>query len=305
MRAMPASRTEQPMAHEPLLDWFERTARDLPWREECDDLDSRAWAVLVSEVMLQQTPVVRVLPVFETWMARWPDPAALAADPPGEAVRMWGRLGYPGARCGCTRRRRSASIGTAASCRRVWTSCAGSPGSVPTRRQRSPPSRSAVGTRCWTPTCGGCSRGRSAAGSTNRPGRRRRPSGPRPRRCCRPSPRRAPGGTRRSWSSARSCARARRPDCDELSARRRLPRGGCPAIQPGTARRGAARRTRAPTGRPAGRLLAALRDADAPVGGDVLRATWPADRQRARALDSLVADGLVEPLAGERYRLPR
>ena len=45
--------------------------------------------------MLQQTPVARVLPVFEAWLARWPRPADLAADPPGEAVRMWGRLGYP------------------------------------------------------------------------------------------------------------------------------------------------------------------------------------------------------------------
>jgi len=51
--------------------------------------------VLVSEVMLQQTPVLRVIPAFTSWLQRWPDPAGLAADPPGEAVRMWGRLGYP------------------------------------------------------------------------------------------------------------------------------------------------------------------------------------------------------------------
>ncbi len=54
-----------------------------------------AWPILVSEVMLQQTPVTRVVPVWEQWLARWPTPAALAADPPGEAIRMWGRLGYP------------------------------------------------------------------------------------------------------------------------------------------------------------------------------------------------------------------
>lgn len=53
------------------------------------------WAVLVSEIMLQQTPVVRVLPVFREWMHRWPHPADLAAEPPGEAIRAWGRLGYP------------------------------------------------------------------------------------------------------------------------------------------------------------------------------------------------------------------
>ena len=54
-----------------------------------------AWSVMVSEFMLQQTPVARVLPVHGAWLARWPTPAALAAEPTGEAVRMWGRLGYP------------------------------------------------------------------------------------------------------------------------------------------------------------------------------------------------------------------
>ncbi|HEV2888980.1 MAG TPA: A/G-specific adenine glycosylase [Frankiaceae bacterium] len=75
---------------EALLPWWEATARDLPWRRTRDP-----WAILVSEVMLQQTPVARVLPVYEAWLARWPTPAALAASPPGEAVRLWGRLGYP------------------------------------------------------------------------------------------------------------------------------------------------------------------------------------------------------------------
>ncbi|UKA56386.1 A/G-specific adenine glycosylase [Arthrobacter sp. FW305-BF8] len=51
--------------------------------------------MLVSEIMLQQTPVVRVLPVWEEWLRRWPEPAALALEPAGEAVRAWGRLGYP------------------------------------------------------------------------------------------------------------------------------------------------------------------------------------------------------------------
>ena len=51
--------------------------------------------MLISEIMLQQTPVVRVLPVWEEWLRRWPEPAALAREPAGEAVRAWGRLGYP------------------------------------------------------------------------------------------------------------------------------------------------------------------------------------------------------------------
>jgi A/G-specific adenine glycosylase len=71
--------------------WFDRHARDLPWR----DPRAGAWGVLVSEIMLQQTPVVRVLPAWREWMARWPTPADLAADPPSEAIRAWGRLGYP------------------------------------------------------------------------------------------------------------------------------------------------------------------------------------------------------------------
>jgi A/G-specific adenine glycosylase len=71
--------------------WYAGAARDLPWRRPGVD----PWAVLVSEVMLQQTQVARVLPAYAAWLDRWPTPAALAADPPGEAVRMWGRLGYP------------------------------------------------------------------------------------------------------------------------------------------------------------------------------------------------------------------
>jgi A/G-specific adenine glycosylase len=77
--------------HREVLDWYADHRRDLPWR----DPDAGAWAVLVSEVMLQQTPVARVLPAYDAWMRRWPTPSALAADAPGEAVRMWGRLGYP------------------------------------------------------------------------------------------------------------------------------------------------------------------------------------------------------------------
>ncbi|MBB4959516.1 HhH-GPD family protein [Micromonospora polyrhachis] len=71
--------------------WYEKNARDLPWRAP----DVGAWAILVSEVMLQQTPVVRVLPAWRAWLDRWPTPAALAADTSAEAIRMWGRLGYP------------------------------------------------------------------------------------------------------------------------------------------------------------------------------------------------------------------
>jgi A/G-specific adenine glycosylase len=71
--------------------WFRREARDLPWRAP----GFGAWGILVSEVMLQQTQVSRVIPALALWLARWPTPASLAASPAGDAVRMWARLGYP------------------------------------------------------------------------------------------------------------------------------------------------------------------------------------------------------------------
>lgn len=77
--------------HAPILDWYDEHARDLPWRGE----HASPWSVMVSELMLQQTPVSRVLPVHDRWLERWPTPADLAASPTGEAVRAWGRLGYP------------------------------------------------------------------------------------------------------------------------------------------------------------------------------------------------------------------
>jgi A/G-specific adenine glycosylase len=76
---------------EPLLTWYAQAARDLPWRT----VSAGPWSVLVSEFMLQQTPVNRVLPAHARWLARWPSPPVLAAEPAGEAIREWGRLGYP------------------------------------------------------------------------------------------------------------------------------------------------------------------------------------------------------------------
>lgn len=71
--------------------WYAAGHRDLPWRRP----GFTAWGTLVSEFMLQQTPVARVIPALERWLTRWPTPADLASVPPGEAVRAWERLGYP------------------------------------------------------------------------------------------------------------------------------------------------------------------------------------------------------------------
>ena len=75
--------------HQPVLSWYKKNKRDLPWR------NTDAWGVLVSEIMLQQTPVARVLPIYIEWMKRWPKPAALAAATPAQIITAWGRLGYP------------------------------------------------------------------------------------------------------------------------------------------------------------------------------------------------------------------
>jgi A/G-specific adenine glycosylase len=75
----------------PLNAWFRAHARPLPWRAP----GFGAWGVLVSEFMLQQTPVARVVPLLDAWLERWPTPADLAAAAPAEAVRHWANLGYP------------------------------------------------------------------------------------------------------------------------------------------------------------------------------------------------------------------
>jgi A/G-specific adenine glycosylase len=77
--------------HDEILDWYAGHARELPWRGPA----ASPWSVMVSEFMLQQTPVARVLPVHQEWLRRWPTPADLASEATGEAVRAWGRLGYP------------------------------------------------------------------------------------------------------------------------------------------------------------------------------------------------------------------
>jgi len=76
---------------DPLIGWYRENARDLPWRRP----GFGAWGTLVSEFMLQQTPVNRVIPHLEAWLERWPTPTALATDAPADAVRQWANLGYP------------------------------------------------------------------------------------------------------------------------------------------------------------------------------------------------------------------
>src|SRR5258708_12740423 len=75
----------------PVLRWYAAHARDLPWRLP----GASAWSVLVSEIMLQQTPVARVLPAHAAWLARWPTPPSLAGSGPRAALTPWGPPGPP------------------------------------------------------------------------------------------------------------------------------------------------------------------------------------------------------------------
>ena len=72
-----------------LLGWYAKNGRELPWRRTRDP-----YAILISEVMLQQTQVERVIPRWLAWLERWPDPTSLAAASPGDVIRAWQGLGY-------------------------------------------------------------------------------------------------------------------------------------------------------------------------------------------------------------------
>lgn len=78
-----------------LSSWYRHRARDLPWRRAEFAERFGAWGVLVSEFMLQQTPVTRVIPLLDAWLARWPTPADTADATPAQIVHQWANLGYP------------------------------------------------------------------------------------------------------------------------------------------------------------------------------------------------------------------
>ena len=140
--------------HADVLRWYAVHARPLPWRAP----GTSPWGVYVSEIMAQQTPVARVEPVWREWLTRWPTPADLAAATPGDAVRAWGRLGYP---------RRALRLHDAA---RVMvdrhdgqvptelTDLLALPGVAPTPPPPWPASHTAYPRLSSTPTFGACSR---------------------------------------------------------------------------------------------------------------------------------------------------
>jgi A/G-specific adenine glycosylase len=282
-----------------VVDWYVEHHRELPWRAT----DRTPWGVLVSEVMLQQTPVARVLPAWTAWMARWPAPADLASAPPGEAVRQWDRLGYP---------RRALNLHAAAqliverhgglvpedevdlralpgvgeyTAAAVRAFAFGRRTVVLDTNVRRVLARVAAGTEHPAPALSAAERERAAALVP------------------------ADDAGAALWSVAVM-------ELGALVCTAASPRcGACPvesacawvrAGRPGYG--GPPRRVQrfAGTDRQVrGRLMAVLRAESDPVPRSALEDAWSVDPvQRERALDGLVADGLVEPLPGEFFRLP-
>jgi len=295
-RSAPLPVADLARLHDELLDWFGRTARDLPWRR-----DASPWAVMVSEFMLQQTPVSRVLPVYDAWVRRWPTPAALATESPGEAVRAWGRLGYP---------RRALRLHAAAT-------------AIVERHDGEVPSSlddllalPGVGAYTAAAVSSFAFGGREAVLDTNvRRVFARVVGGQQFPPAAVTSAERdlakdlLPVRDAHRWAAATMelgalVCTARSPRCDECPVADlcRWRAAGYPAHD-GPARRGQAwhgtdRQCR-------GRLMAVLREATGSVPKSALDSVWPDALQRERALDGLVADGLVEPLTDGTYALPR
>jgi A/G-specific adenine glycosylase len=285
-----------------LIDWFDRHARDLPWRRP----EAGPWGVLVSEIMLQQTPVARVEPVWHAWLSRWPTPAALAAEAPAEAIRAWGRLGYP------RRALRLHECAVAITQRYA--------GEVP----------SSVEALVELPGIGAYTARAVAAFAY---GQRQPVVDTNVRRVvaravagCADA---GPATTARDLSAVLALLPVAPPRAARASAAfmelgamvctARTPRcGHCPIVDSCAWRAAGQPAAEGPTRRPQayagtdrqvrGLLLAVLRDATDPVPLDRLDLVWPEAVQRVRALDSLLADGLVVELpthAGRRiFMLP-
>jgi A/G-specific adenine glycosylase len=280
-----------------ILHWYASHARDLPWRRP----DAGPWAVLVSEIMLQQTPVSRVLPAYEAWLKRWPEPAALAAAAPADAVRQWGRLGYP---------RRALRLH--ASARAIMQRHGGVVPDTLDELLALP----GVGAYTAAAVASFAFGQHHAVLDTNV----RRVLARLVRGDLRPPPSPtamearlaesllpAEPGLAPRWSvavmelGALVCTAAR-PQCVNcpVAARCAWRRAGHPVA-------GGPRRSQKYEGTDRqcrGRLLAVLRDCAEPVPGAQLEAAWADQRQRHRALDGLVADGLVDPLPDGRFALP-
>jgi A/G-specific adenine glycosylase len=293
-----ASQSREHPVVEPVLAWYDAAGRDLPWRRP----GVSAWAVLVSEVMLQQTPVARVIPSYEAWITRWPTPAALATDAPGDAVRAWGKLGYP---------RRALRLHQCAA--EIVVRHGGQvPRSVPellalpgigeyTARavaafafgQRHPVVDTNVRRVLGRLLDGADVLTLAATGRDRATAQSLLPH--EPARAARLSVALMELGALICTARAAQCARC--PVAAQCSWRRL----GYPAAEP---RRPTSQRYAGTDRQVRGLLLDVLRDSPEPVDAAALDLAWTDSAQRERALDSLVGDGLVDPLPDGRYALP-
>jgi len=279
-----------------LVTWFDACARNLPWRNP----ETTAWGVLVSEVMLQQTPVARVAPVWTDWMARWPRPSALAAEPQGAVLRAWGRLGYP---------RRALRLHAAA------TAIAAEHGDVVPSDVDTLLALPGIGAYTARAVAAFGYGARAAVVDTNV----RRVVA----RVVHGAAGAGPPSTARDLSDvgallpehgpARFCAAlmelgavlctVRAPRCADcpVAAECAWHRAGHPP-DPGPAR--PAQRFAGTDRQVRGRLLDVLREAPSPVRRPQLDVVWADEVQRDRCLHSLLVDGLVERCPDGRFGLP-
>jgi A/G-specific adenine glycosylase len=282
-----------------IVAWFEQNARALPWRRA----GFSAWGVLVSEIMLQQTPVARVIPRLEQWLTRWPTPDALAADSPAEAVRAWQSLGYP---------RRALALHAAAvaiserhagvvpddvdallalpgigdyTARAVAAFAYGKPVPVVDVNTRRVLARAVHGQGAAGPAR---TRADLAAMQTLLPS----------------DPAVAQAVNAGAMELGQTVCVARSPRCDacpiaDLCAWRAAgyPAYTGPAAPKQARYEGSDRQVR-------GIILRALRHSDEPVPAEAIELLWPDAVQRERALAGLLRDGLAVGSAGAGYRLP-
>lgn len=298
MRASPAPAEAAEVEWVPeLIDWYAATARKLPWRRT----GFGAWGVLVSEFMLQQTPVNRVVPYLEAWLERWPTPASLAAEVPAEAVRQWANLGYP---------RRALWLHRAA------TEITARYGGIVPRDVDALLALTGIGDYTARAVAVFAYGRREPVVDTNtrrvlaRVVAGRSQPGPAHRRDLDEMREILPVDVERSTIvnaavmelGAVLCT-ARSPRCDDcpiagLCAWRAAGYPDTGDTRPRRARyEGSDRQTR-------GAVLRVLREADGPVPLHAVIPDWPDSIQRDRAIDSLVADGLLEAF-DDLLRLPR
>ena len=278
-----------------LIGWFDDHERPLPWRA------STPWGVLVSEFMLQQTPVDRVLPAWGQWMDRWPTAPDIAAARVADALRAWGRLGYP---------RRALWLHQSAV---QITEQHGGQVPIDAAALRALPG---VGEYTAAAVQAFAYKRRSVVLDTNVrrvlarviDGR----SAPAPHVTAVERTEADllwPADDQRSarWSAAvmefgALVCTARRPACGDcpLTTRCAWTLAGQPSSVPARRQAGYAGSDR----QARGRILSAIRESPEPVGGRSIERVWPHAAQRDRALATLISDGLVRKLPHRKYALP-